>query len=87
MMAAADIATPDFKDAPYWWEAAPPSTATVQAPRYQTALKIAGKAVAPCAFEGLPFPTRPTYTGDPWFLPVVGGYYRLRDWLERRLAV
>ena len=53
---------------------------------YRTALKIAGKALAPCAFDGLPFPTRPTYTGDPWFLPVVGSYYRLRDWLERRLA-
>jgi glycine/D-amino acid oxidase-like deaminating enzyme len=53
---------------------------------YQTALKIAGKAATPCAFDGLPFPTRPTYTGDPWFLPVVGSYYRLRDWLERRLA-
>jgi glycine/D-amino acid oxidase-like deaminating enzyme len=53
---------------------------------YQTALKIAGKATTPCAFDGLPFPTRPTYTGDPWFLPIVGSYYRLRDWLERRLA-
>lgn len=53
---------------------------------YQTALKIAGKATAPCAFDGLPFPTRPTYTGDPWFLPIVGSYYRFRDWLERRLA-
>jgi glycine/D-amino acid oxidase-like deaminating enzyme len=53
---------------------------------YQTALKITGKAVTPCAFDGLPFPTRPTYTGDPWFLPVVGSYYRFRDWLERRLA-
>jgi glycine/D-amino acid oxidase-like deaminating enzyme len=53
---------------------------------YQTALKIAGKAAAPCAFDGLPFPTRPTYTGDPWFLPIVGSYYRFRDWLERRLA-
>ncbi len=53
---------------------------------YQTALKIAGKSVAPCAFDALPFPTRPTYTGDPWFLPVVGSYYRLRDWLERGLA-
>jgi glycine/D-amino acid oxidase-like deaminating enzyme len=53
---------------------------------YQVALKLAGKQVAPCAFDGLPFPTRPTYTGDPWFLPMVGSYYRLRDWLERRLA-
>src|SRR5262249_10966896 len=28
-MAATEIFAPDFKDAPYWWEAAPPSTATV----------------------------------------------------------
>ncbi|HEY7521247.1 MAG TPA: FAD-binding oxidoreductase [Methylomirabilota bacterium] len=53
---------------------------------YQTALKLAGKVTTPCAFDGLRFPTRPTYTGDPWFLPVVGSYYRFRDWLERRMA-
>lgn len=53
---------------------------------YQVALKLAGKQGTPCAFDGLPFPTRPTYTGDPWFLPMVGNYYRLRDWLERRLG-
>jgi glycine/D-amino acid oxidase-like deaminating enzyme len=51
---------------------------------HQTALKVAGKAVTPSAFDSLPFPTRPTYRGYPWFLPVVGGVYRLRDWLERR---
>ena len=53
---------------------------------HQLALKIAGKAAVPCAFDGLPFPTRPTYTGNPWFLPVVGSYYRFRDWMERRRA-
>ena len=53
---------------------------------HQLALKISGKGVAPCAFDGLPFPTRPMYGGDPWFLPVVGSYYRFRDWLERRRA-
>ena len=53
---------------------------------HQVALKLAGKQTAPSAFDNLPFPTRPTYTGDPWFLPIVGSYYRLRDWLERRLA-
>lgn len=25
------------------------------------------------------FPTLPGYRGSPWFLPLVGGYYRLRD--------
>lgn len=53
---------------------------------YQAALKIAGKAVTPSAFDSLPFPTRPGYRGDPWFLPLVGSAYRLRDWLERRFG-
>ena len=53
---------------------------------HRVALKLAGKQTEPSAFDNLPFPTRPTYTGDPWFLPIVGSYYRLRDWLERRLA-
>jgi hypothetical protein len=25
----------------------------------------------------------PLYGGTPWFLPLVGGYYRVRDWLGR----
>ena len=25
----------------------------------------------------------PLYDGWPWFLPIVGGYYRVRDWLDR----
>jgi glycine/D-amino acid oxidase-like deaminating enzyme len=28
-----------------------------------------------------PFRPVPLYGGTPWFLPLVGGYYRLRDWL------
>src|SRR5260370_26959835 len=31
MTASADHSAPDFKDAPYWWEAAPPSKAAVPA--------------------------------------------------------
>jgi glycine/D-amino acid oxidase-like deaminating enzyme len=23
----------------------------------------------------------PCYTGVPWFLPLVGGYYRFKDWI------
>jgi len=53
---------------------------------YRVALKLAGKQLTPCAFDGLPFSTRPTYTGNPWFLPIVGSYYRMRDWLERKRA-
>ncbi len=34
------------------------------------------------AFAQLPFPTRPGYTGNPWFLPLVGLSYRLKDRLD-----
>jgi glycine/D-amino acid oxidase-like deaminating enzyme len=52
----------------------------------QTARKIARVANAPCAFDGPEFPDHPLYTGNPWFLPLVGGYYRMRDRLDRMLA-
>ena len=52
----------------------------------QIALKILGKTNRPCGFDGIPFDTRPLYSGNPWFLPIVGNYYRLRDRLERALA-
>jgi len=42
---------------------------------------IAGSARVPDlgteSFRSLPF-----YGGVPWFLPLVGGYYRIRDWLS-----
>ncbi|MDE0943772.1 MAG: FAD-binding oxidoreductase [Alphaproteobacteria bacterium] len=52
----------------------------------QTALKILDKANRPCAFDELPFPTRPFYGGHPWFLPVVSSYYALRDRIDRSRA-
>jgi glycine/D-amino acid oxidase-like deaminating enzyme len=30
-----------------------------------------------------PFRAVPLYGGTPWFLPLVGGYYRMRDWAGR----
>ena len=30
-----------------------------------------------------PFRAVPLYHGTPWFLPLVGGYYRVRDWVGR----
>ncbi|NYS26614.1 FAD-binding oxidoreductase [Rhodobacteraceae bacterium 2376] len=33
------------------------------------------------ALDSLPFPTRPLYTGRPWFLPGAVAWYRLRDHL------
>ena len=53
---------------------------------YQTARKIAGAANYACSYDTPDFPDHPLYSGDPWFLPVVGGYYRLRDRLDRLLA-
>ena len=29
-----------------------------------------------------PFPPVPFYDGRPWFLSVVGAYYRFRDWID-----
>jgi glycine/D-amino acid oxidase-like deaminating enzyme len=53
---------------------------------WQTARKIARAANYACSFDAEAFPDHPLYSGNPWFLPVVGGYYRLRDSLDRLLA-
>jgi glycine/D-amino acid oxidase-like deaminating enzyme len=50
---------------------------------YQTARKIIGKANSVCAFDVPDFPNHALYSGNPWFLPAVGSYYRLRDNLDR----
>ena len=52
----------------------------------QTARKIARVANAPCAFDAPDFPDHALYTGNPWFLPMVGAWYRMRDRIDRRLA-
>lgn len=49
--------------------------------------KILGKEEGRTAFDNLPFPTRPLYTGKPWFLPPVVAWYRIRDrWQTQRHA-
>jgi glycine/D-amino acid oxidase-like deaminating enzyme len=53
---------------------------------HQVALKILGRANAPSAFDGLQMPTMPMYAGKPWFLPLVGQWYRLRDRIDRMAA-
>jgi glycine/D-amino acid oxidase-like deaminating enzyme len=53
---------------------------------WQTARKIARVANYACSFDTADFPDHPLYSGNPWFLPAVGGYYRLRDRLDRLLA-
>jgi glycine/D-amino acid oxidase-like deaminating enzyme len=52
----------------------------------EVAKKILGKSNRAPAFDGRDFPTRLFYTGHPWMLPVVGNWYRFRDWLDRRAA-
>jgi glycine/D-amino acid oxidase-like deaminating enzyme len=53
---------------------------------HQTARTIARIANAPCAYDSDDFPSHPLYSGNPWFLPLVGGWYRLRDRLDRLAA-
>lgn len=45
--------------------------------------QVLGERDGATGFDGLSFPTRPFYTGRPWFLPLAVGYYRLRDALGR----
>jgi glycine/D-amino acid oxidase-like deaminating enzyme len=53
---------------------------------WQTARKIACVANYACSFDTEEFPDHPLYSGNPWFLPAVGGYYRLRDRIDRMLG-
>jgi glycine/D-amino acid oxidase-like deaminating enzyme len=54
---------------------------------HNVALKLAGAANERFALDGLPFPTRPLYGGDPsWVLPLVGSWYRVRDHMDRLAA-
>ena len=50
------------------------------------ALKLLRRSNTQCGHDGLPFPTRPGYTGNPWFLPAVGASYKLRDAAERAVS-
>jgi gamma-glutamylputrescine oxidase len=53
---------------------------------YQTARKILGLQNRPCAFDSDAFPAPPLYNGKPWFVPIVAGWYRLRDRVDRAAA-
>jgi len=46
------------------------------------ARQILGSANRPSAFSRMPFPTMPLYGGKPWFMPAIGTWYRLRDFLD-----
>ena len=53
---------------------------------HQTARKIAGSANLGCSFDTEEFPDHPLYSGIPWFLPLIGGWFRLRDSMDRAMA-
>ena len=50
---------------------------------HQVANKIAGR-IAPDSAVGR-LAAFPLYTGDPWFLPMVGNYFRARDFIDEKL--
>lgn len=53
----------------------------------QLARKIAGTANYACAFDTGYFPSSPLYSGNArWYLPPLGNYFRLRDWMDRRFG-
>ena len=49
----------------------------------ETARKIAGLSNRQIAFDMPEFPTVPFYNGNPWFLPLIGTWFRTADWLDR----
>lgn len=54
---------------------------------HQTARKLLGRNSPPSVFEELAFPSNPLYRGNPWFLPIIGNYYRTRDRIEQWLGL
>jgi glycine/D-amino acid oxidase-like deaminating enzyme len=52
----------------------------------QSARKMMGGANRLNAFDGRPFSAPALYTGVPWFLPLVGAWYRHLDRRDRRAA-
>ncbi|MGB7260716.1 MAG: FAD-binding oxidoreductase [Albidovulum sp.] len=48
--------------------------------------KVLGLAEGQTAFDGLPNPTRPFYTGNPWFLPATVAWYRRQDRVQYERA-
>ena len=51
---------------------------------HRAGLMAAGRLNSESTFSGRRLDAFPVYRGTPWFLPLVGRYYQVRDWLERR---
>jgi glycine/D-amino acid oxidase-like deaminating enzyme len=47
----------------------------------QIARRIAGEPIVDPLFDDA-FAAIPMYSGRPWFLPIVGAYYQVKDWLQ-----
>ena len=45
------------------------------------ARRMAGEIVSN-PFLDARFPSIPLYRGRPWFLPLVGAYYTVKDWIQ-----
>ena len=45
------------------------------------ARRLTGEPIEDPLFDDR-FPAIPLYSGNPWFLPAVGAYYRLRDLID-----
>jgi glycine/D-amino acid oxidase-like deaminating enzyme len=52
----------------------------------RTGLRVLGQPEGKTALDDLPFPTRPLYSGKPWFLSAAVAWYRWRDRRECDLA-
>ena len=46
---------------------------------HKTALRVLGDPEAKSAFDGRPFPTKPFYTGRPWFMPLAVAWHKRKD--------
>jgi glycine/D-amino acid oxidase-like deaminating enzyme len=47
----------------------------------QIAKRLAGEAIENPFFNDR-FHAIPLYRGSPWFLPALGAYYKVKDWLQ-----
>lgn len=46
---------------------------------HKTALRVLGDPESGSVFDGQPFPTKPFYTGRPWFLPLAVTWNKRKD--------
>lgn len=77
------------RETPFWWADAPP-LALGYAGHGEAMATYLGDVMADVIlgrpdrnpFRDLPFQPIPLYHGRPWFLPLAGLWYKVRDWIE-----